>query len=282
VFACLIALSCVPRTGAAQTNVSPSAEGAAGSAIIYIARRGWHIDIGFDVAEMRAPVESPLKSLDAEFAGARYLFFGFGDEHYLLAKHRNGPVLLGALWPGPGMILATGLTASPAEAFGGVHVIALKVTAAQLQTAEAFVKRSFGGDTGLHAPGGLMPYARGPYEGSWYFAAYDRYSALHTCNTWAAEVLQASGLRVHSSRVVFASQLWRQVRRLEREQALSGAPAASVLRAPPAAPSITAAAVPAWTLSRVAASHPDKPPSFPNSAERRRSYSSPAAADCCC
>ena len=29
---------------------------------------------------------------------------------YLLAKNRNAPVLLAALWPGRGMILATGLT----------------------------------------------------------------------------------------------------------------------------------------------------------------------------
>jgi len=281
VFACLIVLSCVPCSGAAQMNVPPSVEGAAGSAIIYIARRGWHIDIGFDVAEMHAPFESPLKSLDSEFPGARYLFFGFGDEHYLLAKHRNGPVLLGALWPGPGMILATGLKASPGEAFGGLHVVALKVTAAQLRMAEDFVQRAFA--DGVDDTGRVKPYAPGPYEGSWYFATDGRYSALHTCNTWAAELLKAGGLRVRSGGVIFAWQLWRQVRRLEREQA-SNAPEASLLRAPAAgvASADASAGLPACVVSRVAACHPDTPPSFPNSAERRRSYSSPAAADYCC
>jgi hypothetical protein len=263
-------------------NVSPSVEGAAGSAIIYIARRGWHIDIGFDVDRMGATPGSSLKSLDAEFPGVRYLFFGFGDEHYLLAKHKNGPVLLGALWPGPGMIVATGLTASPGEAFGGAHVVALKVTAAQLQTAEDFVQRSFAG--GVDDAGGVKPYAPGPYAGSWYFATNDRYSALHTCNTWAAEALKAGGLRVRSVGVIFASQLWRQVRRLEREQT-SDTPKASLLRLPAAgvaSADVAPVGFPACSISRVAACHPDTPPSFPNSAERRRSCSSPAAADCCC
>ncbi len=240
----------MPRSGAAPTNVPPSVGGAAGSAIIYVARRGWHIDIGFDVAEMRAPLEFP---------GARFLFFGFGDEHYLLAKHRNGPVLLGALWPGPGMILATGLTASPGEAFGGAHVVALQVTAAQLQSAEDFVQRSFAG--GKDDTGRVKPYARGPYEGSWYFASKDRYSALHTCNTWAAEVLKAGGLRVRSAGVIFASQLWRQVRRLEREQASSGAPRVSMRSVPTpdvASSELTADGLPRCAVSRVASCHPDK------------------------
>jgi hypothetical protein len=177
----------------------------AGGAVIYIARRGWHIDIGFDAADL----QSPLASLVPQFPGVRYLFFGFGDEHYLLAKHRNAPVMLAALWPGHGMILATGLKSSPDDAFGAVHVITLAVTRAQLQAAADFVQRSFGAGT---------PYARGPYDGSLYFISIHKYSALHTCNTWAAEVLKAGGLRVHSVGVVFASQLWTQAHRLEREQ----------------------------------------------------------------
>jgi hypothetical protein len=53
-----------------------------------------------------------------EFPGAQYLFFGFGDRHYLLAKNRGAPVALAALWPGRGMFLATGLTSAPSVAFG--------------------------------------------------------------------------------------------------------------------------------------------------------------------
>jgi len=237
VFAAVIALACASCANAAPRPVSPSIEVPAGSAVIYVARRGWHIDIGFDAADLSSP-PSPLESLVSEFPAARHLFVGFGDQHYLLAKHQNGPVMLEALWPGPGMILATGLRASPGEAFGGGQVIALHVTRAQLQTAEDFVRKSLRA-AGVTSPatadaGAIRPYARGPYEGSFYFSTQDRYSALHTCNTWAAELLKAAGLAVRSGGVIFASQLWRQVRRLEREQSLR-APRASRLRAPPTA-----------------------------------------------
>jgi hypothetical protein len=214
---------------AESPSTTASIGDAAGVAVIYIARRGWHIDIGFNAADL----QSPLASLVPEFPGVRYLFFGFGDEHYLLAKHRNAPVMLAALWPGRGMILATGLKSSPDDAFGAAHVITLTVTRAQLLAAEDFVQRSFGAGTAVTGMGvtdsgvtgtrvsdmgPIRPYARGPYDGSLYFIAKQKYSALHTCNTWVAEVLKAAGLRVHTAGVVFAGQLWTQARRLEREQ----------------------------------------------------------------
>jgi hypothetical protein len=209
---------------AKSSSSAASIRDPARSAVIYVARRGWHIDIGFDAADL----QPPLGLLAPDFPGVRYLFFGFGDEHYLLSKNRNAPVLLAALWPGRGMILATGLQSPPSEAFGAAHVISLSVTRAQLQAAEDFVDRSFGAvksatdssasHTGIDDGRPIRPYGRGPYEGSLYFISKDEYSALHTCNTWAAEVLKAGGLHVHSVGVVFAGQLWAQARRLQREE----------------------------------------------------------------
>jgi hypothetical protein len=57
--------------------------------------------IGIAAADLGAPLEA----LTAQFPGVKYLFFGFGDRHFLMAKHQNLPALLGALWPGPGMML---------------------------------------------------------------------------------------------------------------------------------------------------------------------------------
>ena len=62
----------------------------------------------------------------------------------------------------------------------------------------------------------------GPYPGSTYYAAVQRYSALHTCNTWAAEALRHSGLPVRSRGVEFSWQLWRQVRRIEVQTPIAG------------------------------------------------------------
>jgi hypothetical protein len=199
----------LPSESIAQTSESTGQT----SELIYVVRRGWHIDIGFAVTAL----EPPLQSLAAQFPGARYLFFGFGDQHYLLAKNRNGPVLLGALWPGKGLILATAVTSTPQAAFGEEQVIALVVTVSQARSVQAFIGRSLNKDA-------VQPFAQGPYEGSLYFAATPKYSGFHTCNTWVAEALKAAPLPIHSVGVIFAGQLWGQVRRLgQRRASLPGA-----------------------------------------------------------
>jgi len=179
------------------------------SAVIYVARRGWHIDIGFAAADL----QPPLKSLTAQFADVKYVFFGFGDEHYLQTKNHSAPTLLVALWPGRALILATALSSTPREAFGTPHVIAFAVTLRQAYDAQMFVWRSLVTQAQM-----IQSYAPGPYPGSLYFAAIPTYSALHTCNTWAAQALAAAGLPIHSAGVIFAGQLWRQLRRLHYRQ----------------------------------------------------------------
>ena len=202
----------MPRTDAAGADPAGADAGAdaAKSIVIYVVRRGWHMDVGFAVDDL----QPSLKEVVGQFPGVRYLFFSFGDQRYLLAKDRNAPVLLAALWPGRGMILATAVASSPQDAFGAAHVVALSVTQKQARGTQAFVWHSL--------ENGVTPYATGPYEGSLYFAATPRYSAFHTCNTWAAESLRAAALPIHSAGVIFAGQLWSQVRRLEKKQSADG------------------------------------------------------------
>jgi hypothetical protein len=178
-------------------------------ATIYLARRGWHVDVGLMVADLEPPLASAATPLPA----AGYLFFGFADKHYLLAKKHGAPVLLAALWPGVGIILATGLRDSPAAGFGVSQVISLSVNPEQMQALQSFVWKSLA--TRGDAP---VVEAPGPYEDSIYFLAVPRYSAVHTCNTWGAEALRAAGFNVHTAGVIFAGQLWAQARRLERAQ----------------------------------------------------------------
>jgi len=94
----------------------------ADAASVFVARRGWHIDVGFAVADLTAP----LNVIAAKFPGSRYVFFGFGDRQYLHAAHRGAPILLRALWPGQGLVLATALGAAPTAAFGRDSVVELK------------------------------------------------------------------------------------------------------------------------------------------------------------
>jgi hypothetical protein len=175
---------------------------------VYVIRRGWHVDVAFDSDDLSAP----LASFHAAFPAARYLVFGFGDRHYLLHKSRLGMAL--ALWPGPGLILVTGLRATPAEAFGETGVIKLSLSRSAANDVQGFVWRSL-----ISHDGQVAPLQEGPYAGSTYYASTQTYSAFYTCNTWAAQALRAGGLSVRSFGVEFAGELWSQVRRVQKTQA---------------------------------------------------------------
>jgi len=187
---------------AAPTAETPAA--AARPVDVLVVRRGWHVDIGFAAADL-AP---PLAQMLADFPGARYLVFGFGDRRYLL-RHGGGSAALAALWPGAGLILVTGLSASPAAAFGPSHVINVPVTQSQARDAQRFIWHSI-----RKTDGSLEVLAPGPYEGSRYFDATERYHAFNTCNTWVARTLSEAGLAVRPAGVLLAGQVWRQARRL--------------------------------------------------------------------
>jgi hypothetical protein len=207
-----------PSVWAAPGEVSAASD--VGSSTVYVARRGWHIDIGIAVTAL-AP---PLNQAGHDLPEARYVFFGFADKHYLLARNHHAPVLLSALFPGAGIILTTGIANFPAEAFGARHVIALRVTPEQMRDLQTFIWRSFRTQDEM-----LEAYQQGPYDGSEYFLAVRKYSAFHTCNTWGAEALRAAGFRVHANGVIFAWQLWTQAHRLKRRQDPPAAAGASLL-----------------------------------------------------
>jgi hypothetical protein len=179
---------------------------------LYVVRRGWHIDVGYAVQDLREPLRSIVKN----FPDAGYVLFGFGDKHYLdNIKNQHGIRMLGSLWPGRGIILVTTLHSAPRAAFGAGEVIALGATDQQLRDSQDYVWMSLVKDSGE-----AKVYQPGPYEGAYYFAASIKYSALHTCNTWAAQTLRASGYAVRAQGVLFASQLWSQVRRLPHDEAV--------------------------------------------------------------
>jgi hypothetical protein len=189
---------------------------------LYVVRRGWHIDIGFDTADLNVP----LVSITAGFPGAQQVFFGFGDARYLRSTHHGPGSLLAALWPGDALLLVTALAASPEAAFGNTHVIRLRVSAMQSAAAQRFVWQSLTQKQAKDVSDRHMGIP-GPYEGSAYFSAAERYSLAHTCNTWAAETLRAAGLPVASRRVIFARQLWSQVTSLQTPERAAGHVAAS-------------------------------------------------------
>ena len=190
----------VPHPAHAQTVHAPQ---------VIVVRRGWHIDVGFAVADL----EPPLRSIATQLPTARFIFFGFGDMHYLVSKTHGTSSMAAALWPGRGIMLVTGLQGTPQEGFGSDHVVKLDLDVDGARSLQAWVWNSF-----VTNESGATVYGQGPYPGSLYFLARPHYSALHTCNTCAAQALKAGRLRVHSAGVLFAGQLWSQLRRLYQLQ----------------------------------------------------------------
>jgi hypothetical protein len=186
---------------------------------IYVVRRGWHIDIGFAVGAL----PPPLGRVADRFPGSEYLLFGFGDRRYLTAKHWHVPAMLAAVWPGKGLVLVTALRGTPAEAFGAANVRRFHVADLQYQNAQEHVWQSLGEVDGATANDRLAIVALGPYEGSVYLSSPQRYSAFHTCNTWAAETLDSAGLDVHSRGVLFAGQLWSSLGKLIEKEKITTA-----------------------------------------------------------
>jgi Protein of unknown function (DUF2459) len=163
----------------------------------------------------REDLTPPLDSIAAGFPGTRYVLFGFGDRRYLV----HGANISGALWPGAGIVLVTTVSSPQlTQAFPADDVASFALSRPQMTALQDFVVASLS-QQGQVPP----PVAPGPYAGSAYYPAVQRYSAVHTCNTWAAEALQHAGLPVTSRGVEFSWQVWRQVRRIERERPAAGA-----------------------------------------------------------
>jgi uncharacterized protein (TIGR02117 family) len=180
---------------------------------IYVIKRSWHTDIGFDAADLH----SPLATLRLALPEAHYLLFGFGDKHYLMTRANSFQGMVGAVWPGDGLVLVTGLEDTPEQAFGVSGVVRLRVSAAQARRLEEYVWNTLATENGV-----ATAVAPGPYEASLYYGSTLRYSGLHTCNTWTAAGLQTAGLPIRSFGVEFSGQVWRQVRRLTA-QSMKGA-----------------------------------------------------------
>lgn len=203
VFVWLAACSSVPRLPAADGAVSEAAGGS-----VYVIRRGWHVDIGMARADLRGP----LAKVAAGLPDARFVLFGFGDRRYLL----HGGNMVAALWPGAGLVLVTGIAGDPTNTFGKENVVRAVVSATQMSALQTFVLGT------LERQGeSIAPLAPGPYAGSTYFASVQRYSGLHTCNTWAAQALESAGLPVTSTGVALAWQLWHQLRKFPHSEPLA-------------------------------------------------------------
>lgn len=204
----VIALSVM--TGCAVPSPPPyrpsSATGPTGVAVI---ERGWHTDIALPANDL----SGAMANVTQDFPGVQFMVFGFGDRAYYMSPDETALGLLAALFPGQGVILVTALRVPPAEAFGADHVVTLPLSQSQLTAMTAFILRALE----RRPDASLNRLGDGPYPGSLFYGSTKSYDLLHDCNNWTLTVLQSADLAVDPGGVIFASQVMKQARTLEKQ-----------------------------------------------------------------
>jgi uncharacterized protein (TIGR02117 family) len=173
--------------------------------VVYVVGRGFHTDIGFDVAELGGTVSI----VAGRFPAARTVLVGFGDRRFITTRSKWLGTWLLTLLPGEGALLVTGLRTTPEEAFDSKNVVRLHVAESQFENILAYVNASFALDHG-----GPVWIGNGPYLGSLFYASSRTYDLLDTCNTWTAAAIRSGGLDEKVSFTLFAGQTLRGARRL--------------------------------------------------------------------
>jgi hypothetical protein len=171
--------------------------------VVYVLSRGWHTEIGLAADRLAGP----LGIFRTAYPGAQYLMFGYGKRTFLTAPPDNiREYLLGPV-PGPAVIEAVALRASPPEAYGTRGMVTLSLPPGGAARLSAFLWQTLAHDSAGH------PRLVGPgrFPGSQFYAAVHTYSLAYTCNTWVADALHAAGLPLDADAVVFSGQTMARV-----------------------------------------------------------------------
>jgi hypothetical protein len=166
---------------------------------VYVRSHGWHVDIGMSADS----ITGPLAVFREIFPGAQALMFGYGKRTFLTARADTfSEYLLGPL-PGLAVIQVTGVGSDLAEAYPPGDLLVMRLPPGGARALSDFLWH----DIALDKVG--QPRLVGPadFPGSQFYAAVTGYSLAHTCNTWAANALQAAGVSVHGEGVVFSGQV---------------------------------------------------------------------------
>ena len=192
----------------AATPIEPHGEAVSRTEVLYVISGGWHTEIGLPVAALGGSVAA----LSPEFAGARFLVFGWGARDYYMARNPGIGEVLRAIVPGPAVMLVIPLDVAPEAFFGASNVVAVRVAPDGIERLSRLLWDYL-------TPGkeGSSPrqIGAGPYPQSVFYAAAGTYHLSHTCNTWTAEALRIAGVPVSSTGVVFAAQLLDQLAPLQ-------------------------------------------------------------------
>lgn len=208
--ACLAGSTLQTLVGCRSTPLPTFQEPPSDGVAIHVIAGGWHTEIALPVHV----IHGPLRGLTADFPGAQYLVFGWGERNYYMTRAPTFDDAVRALFPGPAVLLVTPLYGPPRDSRPGAQVFEVGLPMAGLEPLSNYLWAA------LEKSGDGTPrrLAAGPGPGSVFYVATGTYSASYTCNTWTAEGLRAGGVPVTSAGVVFASQVTDQLRSLSARQ----------------------------------------------------------------
>lgn len=157
----------------------------------------------------RAELGPTLTGLLQPARDAQYFMFGWGNRRFYMAPNPTFGMDIAALFPSQSVMLVEDCNSPPRACYSPeVQLHAVPVTANGLEHLDGYLVASLQTD----AQGRLEPLAPGPDADSKFYPSGLSYDAFHTCNTWTAEALHDAGVPINYHGVIFADQLWRQLR----------------------------------------------------------------------
>lgn len=187
---------------------------------MHVVSNGWHTEIVVAAADLRAVADFPEL---ADYPGAAWFVFGWGDRVYFPAREKTlGMTLSAALVPTPAVLHVAALERLPADGSEEEEALRISLSEAGIRRLATSLAATVERDGEPRAP----KLAQGLVPASGFYPATGSFHLFNTCNTWTVRTLRAAGLDVSPSGVVTAGEA------MDRLRVVAGVePAASQRRA---------------------------------------------------
>ena len=193
-------LSFIWLTACGTTDLPPRDVGPR-TRLIYVTSNDWHTAI---VVPAPALIATNALPETADFPGAAFFEFGWGDRVYYQAKEKTfNMTLAAALIPTPAIMHMAALQAPPEDDGSGLKVISVKLTEPGFQRFVKVLAAEFERPSG----GRAKPVSRGLYSNSYFYYAHGEFHLFNTCNTWTARMLLLGGIPISPSEIMTAEGL---------------------------------------------------------------------------
>jgi uncharacterized protein (TIGR02117 family) len=171
---------------------------------VYVISHGWHAGIALR--------RTDLLPESADFPGADYLEFGWGDWDYYQTRDPGlWRLLQAAFWSSNSVLHVMGIQGSIGESFSGFEIVRLEIPSDRFFDLAAFIHASFQRET---AAAKTLPLRRGFGANSIFYPAAGEFHLFNNCNTWVARALESAGYDMGAPLPFTTDQLLARTRRL--------------------------------------------------------------------